>query len=86
MSTQPVSPGVVPAAAEVQAQYQLLEDTVRQLRPGEDVAPMRSAYEFALEKHGAQQRKSGEPYIMHPISVAQILADLARQKGRRPTV
>lgn len=35
-----------------------------------------NAYNFALEKHGSQCRKSGEPYIIHPINVAYILANL----------
>ena len=34
------------------------------------------AYNFAVEKHGNQLRKSGEPYIIHPMQVAYILADL----------
>ena len=34
------------------------------------------AYQFAKEKHGDQLRKSGEPYIVHPVQVAYILADL----------
>ncbi len=35
-----------------------------------------SAYRFALEKHGDQKRASGEPYIIHPMAVAEILLDL----------
>lgn len=34
------------------------------------------AYNFAVAKHGNQLRKSGEPYIIHPMQVAYILADL----------
>lgn len=34
------------------------------------------AYEYALEKHGNQLRKSGEPYIIHPLNVAYILAEI----------
>ncbi|MBR0351098.1 MAG: bifunctional (p)ppGpp synthetase/guanosine-3',5'-bis(diphosphate) 3'-pyrophosphohydrolase [Clostridia bacterium] len=34
------------------------------------------AYEYALKKHGNQLRKSGEPYIIHPLNVAYILADI----------
>ncbi|WP_456273918.1 RelA/SpoT family protein [Bacillus sp. AK031] len=42
----------------------------------EDVTLVRKAYEFAKEAHKEQFRKSGEPYIIHPIQVAGILADL----------
>lgn len=35
-----------------------------------------SAYEFAAKAHGDQKRSSGEPYIIHPLSVAEILVDL----------
>ena len=42
----------------------------------EDVSLVRRAYEFAKEAHKEQFRKSGEPYIIHPIQVAGILADL----------
>ncbi|MGM0844120.1 MAG: RelA/SpoT family protein [Bacillota bacterium] len=42
----------------------------------EDVELVRKAYEFAKEAHKEQYRKSGEPYIIHPIQVAGILADL----------
>ena len=44
--------------------------------PGEGEL-LRKAYEFAEKAHAGQVRKSGEPYIMHPISVASILTDLA---------
>ena len=42
----------------------------------EDVEFVKKAYEFALHAHRFQYRKSGEPYIIHPIQVAGILADL----------
>lgn len=37
---------------------------------------IKKAYEFAVKYHGDQRRKSGEPYIIHPLSVAYILAEL----------
>ena len=42
----------------------------------ENLRLIREAYELANEKHEGQLRKSGEPYIIHPLSVAMILADL----------
>ncbi len=41
-----------------------------------DIARIRTAFEFGAEAHAGQTRKSGEPYISHPIAVAHILADL----------
>ena len=41
-----------------------------------DLKLIRRAYDFAKEKHGDQLRKSGEPYIIHPVQVAYILANL----------
>jgi GTP pyrophosphokinase len=63
-----------PAAAE--QLFSDLEARVRQLRPSEDLAPLRQAYEFAALKHAPQKRDSGEPYITHPLAVAMILADM----------
>lgn len=40
-----------------------------------DLEKIKKAYEFALSAHGAQTRKSGEPYICHPVAVAKILLD-----------
>ena len=44
--------------------------------PTEDMDILRRAYRRAVIQHSAQRRKSGEPYIIHPLAVAQILADL----------
>ncbi|WP_434734913.1 RelA/SpoT family protein [Bifidobacterium sp.] len=50
--------------------------------PDEDMAVLSRAYERAVVQHREQRRKSGEPYIIHPLAVSQILADL----GMGPTV
>ena len=50
--------------------------TVRQNHPRGDLAIIERAYAVAAEKHEGQKRQSGEPYITHPLAVAQILADL----------
>ena len=41
----------------------------------EDMARIRSAFEMAREAHASQKRKTGEPYILHPIAVANIAAE-----------
>ena len=50
--------------------------TVRVSHPRADLSIIERAYEVAERAHRGQKRKSGEPYITHPIAVAQILADL----------
>jgi GTP pyrophosphokinase len=50
--------------------------TVRMHHPKADTALIERAYDAAERAHRGQQRKSGEPYITHPVAVAQILADL----------
>jgi guanosine-3',5'-bis(diphosphate) 3'-pyrophosphohydrolase len=50
--------------------------TVRVHHPKADVALIERAYAAAEKAHTGQKRKSGEPYITHPVAVAQILADL----------
>jgi guanosine-3',5'-bis(diphosphate) 3'-pyrophosphohydrolase len=62
-----------PVAEEL---YRSLEEKVRSLRRKDDVTVLERAYRFAAERHGPQIRKSGEPYITHPLSVAHILADM----------
>ncbi len=44
--------------------------------PSEDLTPLHNAYLFAAERHGNQKRKSGEPYITHPIAVAKVLTEM----------
>ncbi|CAN5199555.1 GTP pyrophosphokinase [soil metagenome] len=50
--------------------------TVRTHHPKADIALIERAYSAAEKAHSGQKRKSGEPYITHPVAVAQILADL----------
>ncbi|MBV9035485.1 MAG: bifunctional (p)ppGpp synthetase/guanosine-3',5'-bis(diphosphate) 3'-pyrophosphohydrolase [Acidobacteriaceae bacterium] len=71
-----MSTSVLELSPEVEYQYRTLEDKVRALRPKEDLAALERAYRFAAEHHKAQKRKSGEPYIVHPLAVAHILADM----------
>src|SRR5437879_1495693 len=64
------------AERALQARFAELVELVRQNRPGEDLAPLQRAFAFAAEKHQAQVRESGDPYLSHPLEVAHILADL----------
>ncbi len=59
----------------IQEQYENLEKTVRGYNPSADFARIRAAFEFAQKAHEGQKRKSGEPYIIHPLAVAQIVAE-----------
>jgi (p)ppGpp synthase/HD superfamily hydrolase len=53
-----------------------LREILRVTRPGADVALIRRAYDVAASLHQGQTRRSGDPYITHPLAVATILAEL----------
>jgi GTP pyrophosphokinase len=59
----------------IQEQYDILEDTVRAYNPGADFDRIQRAFAYAQKHHEGQKRKSGEPYIIHPLAVAQIVAE-----------
>ncbi len=56
--------------------YESLERHILETTPSADVKRVRAAFEYANEHHGPQLRKSGEPYIIHPIAVAEIINEL----------
>ncbi len=58
------------------AKFRQLLETVRKHRPSDDTAIIRKAWEFCLEHHSGQLRASGEPYVLHPLEVAQVLAEM----------
>mgnify|MGYP004442216501 CR=1 FL=1 len=60
--------------------YQELIQSVRKYHPSADISLIEKAYRVARESHEGQVRKSGEPYIIHPLCVAIILADLELDK------
>ena len=60
--------------------YQELITSVRKYHPSTDITMIQKAYEVASDAHKDQKRKSGEPYIIHPLCVAIILADLELDK------
>ena len=45
-------------------------------RPSDDLSLIRKAWEFSLQHHRGQMRASGEPYIIHPLEVAEVLAEM----------
>ena len=60
--------------------YQALVARVRKYHPSADISMIEKAYQIGKEAHKEQVRKSGEPYIIHPLWVAIILADLEMDK------
>ena len=50
--------------------------TMRANRPADDLELVRKAYEFSQKHHAGQLRASGEPYLVHPLGVAQVLAEM----------
>ena len=49
---------------------------VKKNRPTEDTAPIQKAWEFCVKYHEGKMRASGEPYIIHPLEVAEVLAEM----------
>ena len=60
--------------------YQELIDSIHRYHPSDDISMVEKAYRLAYDAHKEQKRKSGEPYIIHPLCVAIILADLELDK------
>ncbi len=56
--------------------FNQLRDKVREYLPPERLALVEDAYNFALKAHEGQRRKSGEPYLEHPLQIALTLAEL----------
>ncbi len=71
-----VSSEQAPEVSPIERQYKLLEDSVRATRREEDVEALRRAFAFAEQHHSGQKRVSGEPYLIHPLEVANILASM----------
>ncbi|SDA63960.1 GTP pyrophosphokinase [Butyrivibrio sp. INlla18] len=75
--------GKIEAIEEFQAPdklYKGLIERVKKYHPSDDISLIEKAYQQAAEAHKDQLRKSGEPYIIHPLCVAIILADLEMDK------
>jgi GTP pyrophosphokinase len=62
--------------ASIDERFEALLRHVQANRPSEDVSLIRKAWEFCVKHHEGQMRASGEPYIVHPLEVAEVLAEL----------
>ena len=59
-----------------QEHYESMMQAITRYAPSADLEVIQRAYEYADEKHKNQLRKSGEPYIIHPLAVAEIVAEI----------
>jgi GTP pyrophosphokinase len=71
----------VAAAAQIDPhsvpeRFEAMLRRVQANRPNEDVSLIRKAWEFCVKHHEGQMRASGEPYIIHPLEVAEVLAEM----------
>src|ERR1022692_4959437 len=69
-------PTLSPPPDRIEQLYRELEDKIREYRPRDDLAPVEKAFRTAAELHKGQLRQSGEPYMVHPLMVAHILAGM----------
>jgi GTP diphosphokinase / guanosine-3',5'-bis(diphosphate) 3'-diphosphatase len=60
----------------VEQRFEELLRRVKANRPNEDISLIRKAWDFCVRQHEGQMRASGEPYIIHPLEVAEVLAEM----------
>ena len=76
------SSGVMPEAVReadprpIDLRFEALLKQVQANRPSDDISLIRKAWEFCVKHHDGQMRASGEPYIIHPLEVAEVLAEM----------
>jgi GTP diphosphokinase / guanosine-3',5'-bis(diphosphate) 3'-diphosphatase len=68
--------GAPTTPASLDAAERRLEAELHERYPNADLSGVERAYAFAVEAHASQHRASGEPYVTHPLAVAQVLAEL----------
>ncbi|MHB8390792.1 MAG: RelA/SpoT family protein [Acidobacteriaceae bacterium] len=56
--------------------FEMLLATVRRNRPSDDIGIIQQAYDFCLKHHAGQRRASGDPFALHPLEVARVLAEM----------
>ncbi|HVC46439.1 MAG TPA: bifunctional (p)ppGpp synthetase/guanosine-3',5'-bis(diphosphate) 3'-pyrophosphohydrolase [Terracidiphilus sp.] len=75
-ASAPASEPKIPDRSEIDTRFEALLKQVQANRPNEDVSLIRKAWEFCVQQHEGQLRASGEPYIVHPLEVAEVLAEM----------
>lgn len=76
LSSPPSSPPLSPPADRIEQLFQELESKIREYRPRDDLSSVEKAFRIAADLHKSQVRDSGEPYMVHPLMVAHILAGM----------
>jgi GTP diphosphokinase / guanosine-3',5'-bis(diphosphate) 3'-diphosphatase len=77
MATVHSTPLEPPADPDIfAAKFAALLATIGKNRPSDDIGIIRKAWEFCVQHHSGQLRASGEPYVLHPLEVAQVLAEM----------
>ena len=71
----PAEPDPALTDAPLEERFERMLATVRANRPADDLSLIRAAWLFCIQQHEGQMRASGEPYIIHPLEVAQVLAE-----------
>ena len=78
-----IDDGRIKALQEHLSPEELYDDLIRRVKkyhPSDDISLIEKAYQLARKAHETQVRKSGEPYIIHPLYVSIIMADLEMDK------
>ena len=77
-SSEPLAPRATSTIQDgpIGKRFEGLLQTILGNRPSEDLAPIKKAWEFCVKYHEGQLRASGEPYIIHPLEVAEVLAEM----------
>ena len=60
----------------IETRFEALLRQVQANRPSDDISLIRKAWDFCVQHHKGQMRASGEPYIIHPLEVAEVLAEM----------
>jgi GTP pyrophosphokinase len=71
-----IVPDAPPPDAPLAEKFEHMLATLHANRPNDDTEIVREAWAFCVQQHEGQLRASGEPYIIHPLEVAQVLAEL----------
>src|SRR5580700_10381034 len=72
----PVSGTRLASERPIGERFEALLRQIQANRPNEDISLIRKAWEFCVKHHEGQVRASGEPYIIHPLEVAEVLAEM----------